>query len=85
MSVVNRLRLSGTSTTPALLAAAGRPVFSGVPSTVTVPVVRRQEAGEREQQRGLAGAVRAEEGLDRAGLDGEVDVAERGGRAVARR
>src|SRR5688572_5187877 len=46
-------------------------------------LLRRQESRHREEQRGLAGAVRPEQRLDRAGLDLEIDAAERGGGAVA--
>ena len=68
---------------PALFARAGRPVLSGVAVDGDRARVRREESGEREQQGGLARAVGAEERLDGAAFDGEVDVAERGGRVVA--
>ena len=45
--------------------------------------MRRKESGEGEEQGGLAGAVGAEERLDGAAFDGEVDVSERGDLAVA--
>ena len=85
MSVVNRFRLSGTSTMPALFARAGRPVLSGVPSTATVPDVRGQEPGEREQERGLARAVGTEKRLDGPAVESEVDVTERSGRRRSHR
>ena len=83
MSVVKMFRLSGTSTMPALLASDGRPAFSGFWSTATDPFCDARRPAIGEEQRRLARAVRAEEGLDPAGLDREVDVAERGGLAVA--
>ena len=46
-------------------------------------VVRPDEAGEHHQQRGLAGARRAEQRQEFAAADVEVDVVERGDRAVA--
>ena len=46
---------------------------------------RRVDAGEHVQRRRLAGAVRADEGVDRARLDGEGDVVDRGDPAEAHR
>jgi hypothetical protein len=43
---------------------------------------RPQHAGDRQQRRGLARTVRAEQGDHLAGADGEVDLAQHGGAAV---
>ena len=81
VSVVNSSRLSGTSTMPAFAAAVARPVRSETPSTAIVPFVRGEQAGQGEEQRGLSRAVRAEDRMDGARVDREVDVAKRGERA----
>ena len=47
------------------------------PSTVTVPARRRDDPAHDADQRGLAGAVRSEQGEDLAAPDLEVDVLQR--------
>ena len=44
----------------------------------------RQQAGDRAQQRGLAGAVGSEQRHDFAGIDGEIDATQHADLAVAR-
>ena len=85
VSVVNSDRLSGTSTTPARLAATAFPLRSATPSTLARPAWRREQPGQREQQRRLAGAVRAEQREHGPGVHVEVEVAEHDGGAAAPR
>ena len=61
VSVVNSDRLSGTSTTPARLAATGRPLRSGDAVDRDGAGRGREQPGQGEQQGGLAGAVGAEQ------------------------
>ena len=68
---------------PALFARAGPPGLERCAVDGDRARVRREESGEGEEEGGLARAVGAEERLDGAAFDGEVDVAKRGDLAVA--
>ena len=52
------------------------------PLTRMRPGRRLQQPGDHPERRRLAGAVRAEEAVDLAGLDVEADAVDRGERAV---
>ena len=47
-----------------------------VPRSLMLPVVGRDQAGDRAQRRALAGAVGAEQGDDLAFIDAEIDTFE---------
>ena len=55
---------------------AGVPVMS-LPSKMILPERRRKGAGEQVEERGLAGAVRPDDRVQAARLDGEADVLHR--------
>ena len=68
---------------PAWFIRRGDDPLTGSPFRTIVPAAKRQEARQRHQQRGLAGAVRAEDGEDLLGFEGEGDVAGHGQLSVA--
>ena len=83
----NTLSRSGTRTTPRRAISLRRPVLDppsleGHAAVGDAGVVDAEEAGDRPQGRGLAGAVGAEDGDDLSRLDGETDALHRGDRAV---
>ena len=55
----------------------GEQTVQGLPSRVAVASVLGKEAGDRVDERRLAGAIRADEPQDRAFLDGHRDIGER--------
>ena len=64
---------------PSSRAARGLSISTGSPSISIVPAVGAVVAGEDLEQRRLAGAVLAEQPVDRARLELEVDAVERDG------
>ena len=59
---------------PAAIASLGEAKVTGLPSTRISPSVGVEQPVEHVHQRRLAGAVLAEQAVDLARLDGQVDV-----------
>ena len=59
---------------PAAMASRGEPNWTGLPSTAIVALVGPVEPGEDVHERALAGAVLAQQGVDLARPQLEVDV-----------
>ena len=62
---------------PAFSEACGDPAVSSAPSTQIVPSIRDGHASKATDERRLAGSVRADEAVNLAGRDINVDVRER--------
>ena len=65
-----------TSAIPRTSASRGEPNVTVVPRSDQVALILREDAGDDLAQRGLAGAVLADERVDRAGPDGDRDIVE---------
>ena len=71
----------GMVTMPAAMASRGLAKCRAAPSTANRAAVGTPDAAENADQRGFAGAVLADDGMDFAGADVEVDAVERDRRA----